>query len=150
MKRELFYISLLMLTISCDREKSCAGENENRGDVVSTYEGYNCPDLLFSDHFEKQFVLRSQEDVTAYELDSCLTTTIDFESYSVLGYPQGASGCSQKFIRDVSIDESAKSVHYTVTVKECGGCLPYTVSPNFVFIPKIPDDYEVTFESKRK
>jgi len=150
MIKNVFYIAALTLLLSCGKSPACSGDNENKGDVAATYEGYDCPDLMFSEHIDQQYVIRSEDDISSSGLDSCLITTVDFDSYTLLGYPLGASGCSQKFIRDVSIDDEAKTVHYLVTVKECGSCLPWVVSPNFVLIPKIPDDYDVTFESKHK
>jgi hypothetical protein len=74
---------------------------------------------------------------------------IDFNQYTVLGkYASG--GCAVVFERNVSRNDAEKRVIYKIKVHECGDCLVHVGYVQWVLVPKIPDDYTVSFVVENK
>ena len=74
---------------------------------------------------------------------------IDFSKYSVLEV-RADGGCHAVFERNVSKDIIHKKIVYTVTVHQCGDCLVFVSSLNWVLVPKIPEDYTIEFKVIKK
>jgi len=72
---------------------------------------------------------------------------IDFERHTLLGLSRCASGCTRNYLPEVTRDDEARAIHYSLTVEEAGACEPWVCAVVWVLVDKFPESYEVTFES---
>jgi hypothetical protein len=90
-----------------------------------------------------------QEVMETFEVDDTCTSTslpsIDFTTYSLLGYYKCGSGCETNFNRKLYLDEENKKYIYDVEVESVGGCEPWVCRMNWVLVPALPDGYFVEF-----
>ncbi|HOG18813.1 MAG TPA: hypothetical protein PKW37_00015 [Salinivirgaceae bacterium] len=75
--------------------------------------------------------------------------SIDFNQYTLLG-KYASEACRATFERNVTKDDSQKKYLYKITVHQCGLCDVLCESMNWVLVPKIPDDYDVSFSVETK
>ena len=80
---------------------------------------------------------------------NCTLPIIDFNNNSLLGLFTTGS-CEVKYIREVTRNESEENYHYRVVVKSCGTCKKEGYAYNWVTVPKIPENWNVTFEIENK
>lgn len=148
-------VALILILTSVLLYTSCVDDCE---DTFDTSGGIISEVFSFGDCFsdvgalERQYVIK---DNAAYQslgilpvnTPECMSMTfpdIDFDTYSLLGlYADGA--CSTSFDRIVEKDENIKKYTYTVGVNTCGNCESLRFSMNWVLVPKLPDDYTVSF-----
>lgn len=155
--KKIVGISLILILVlaSVFLYSSCVDDCE---DTFDTSGGIISAVFSFGDCFsdvgalEPQYVIR---DNAAYqslgilplnttECMSMFFPDIDFETYSLLGlYADGA--CSASFDRIVEKDDNIKKYTYTIGVNTCGNCESLRFSMNWVLVPKLPDDYTVSF-----
>lgn len=69
---------------------------------------------------------------------------IDFSQRTIIGLYTAGGGCSIEFKRTVSRDDAAKKIVLSVVVLSEGECEKMGMSMNWVSVPVIPEDYEVT------
>lgn len=74
---------------------------------------------------------------------------IDFNQYTLLG-KHASGGCQVVFERNVTKDDVQKKYFYRIKVHQCGTCKKYMESMNWVLVPRIPDDYTVSFIVEEK
>lgn len=72
-------------------------------------------------------------------------TTIDFSTYSLLGYRKCGSGCQTNFIKTVYQDNINEKYILDIQVEEIGGCEPWVCSMNWILVPALPQGYFVEF-----
>lgn len=104
--------------------------NVNR-DNIGVYEKYK--------HITTQ-ALYDQECRHQYQLP-----VIDFDQYTLVGMSTGTGGCSGDFKITAVRNDSTKNLEYIVDTSSSGTCEMYISSNNWSLIPKIPNDYTVTF-----
>ena len=81
----------------------------------------------------------------AFDSTSCDAPNIDFDKYFLLGlYTSGQ--CNVKTERVVEEVKEKSKYHYQVKVKSCGSCKVAITSYNWVLVPKLPDNWTVTFD----
>jgi len=76
-------------------------------------------------------------------------TPIDFERYTLMLHGASGTGCQTIFENDIQIDRSGKEVKFAIHVTEHGACEPFRTHRSSLLIPKISDDYTVTFNISR-
>ena len=72
-------------------------------------------------------------------------TTLDFSTYSLLGYRKCGSGCQTNFNKTLYQDEANKKYILDIKVEEIGGCEPWVCSMNWILVPALPEGYFVDF-----
>ena len=141
------FTGLLTIFISCGKSPRCWGGNKNEG-IISSSVQINC----WPAKFQENYIITSDSAYLQIFSDTstgCNRPPIDFSKFSLLG--QSASGqCEIKVIREVTRSESENKYHYKVTVKSCGICKKEVLSDNWVIVPKLPDNWTVTFEVDEK
>ncbi len=145
-------LAVILLTVglsfSCSKSPKCWGEDENKG-IVENSVGIECEPI--SD--QKEFVINDDSTFIQLFTDTisgqlkCTLPVIDFNNHSLLGYFADGQ-CEVKFIREVSRQEKQENYHYKLVVNSCGTCKSYAYSYNWVSVPKIPDNWTVTFEKE--
>lgn len=70
---------------------------------------------------------------------------VDFSEYSVFSLPTTAS-CSSGYARNVSRNDQAEVVTYTINITECDDCEGTTTIQNWVLTSKVPANYTPIFE----
>jgi len=84
------------------------------------------------------------ENAYVYNGNDAPRDSIDFSNYTLLGkYASGT--CQVSYERNVTRDDVQKKVYYYIKVHECGACMSYSESINWVLVSKIPADYDVIF-----
>lgn len=81
--------------------------------------------------------------------DSLSLKAVDFDQHSVMSMAVSGSGCSRTFCVTVEDDPTTRQYNFISRVVECGGCEPLEVVRFWVVVPKIPDDYSVSFSTVR-
>ncbi len=123
------------------------GESGNHGDIV---DNYNLPDCYGpkSVSSNNEYIIKSFDDLdTSRSYYNCVKgqPNIDFNVYSVIGKTI-KGGCELKFRRELQIDHQNKQYIYTINFKDRGTCKKLVANDNLVIVPKIPNDYTVTFK----
>jgi hypothetical protein len=72
---------------------------------------------------------------------------IDFNNFYLLCYPMDIS-CHSTVDRNVTVEHGKKLVTYFITITTCPGCEDLYTVPNWVMVPRFPDDYQVIFRRK--
>lgn len=136
-------LSVLALAInSCSKSPKCWGDDKNKGDIAEHVK-IACQPLSGD-----RWIINNQNQYEQTFETECDPPTIDFTKYTLLGIQTSAT-CETKYIREVTREENGNA-HYKVTVKSCGNCKKVSITCNWVTIPKIPDNAEVTFDVKEK
>lgn len=145
--KNIFFLIIIFLSLSCKKECELPEETIGSGLIVSN--GSIIDTTLFLGIESKDYVIRTDSQNVfnlKVSFDNNLTKdSIDFSKYTVLG--KYASGqCRVVFERDVSKNKEQKKYIYTIRVKECGNCESITGYINWVLIPKIEEDFSVSFK----
>jgi hypothetical protein len=149
MKYTLILLTALLLATS---GQSCNKIRRNNGVITEEPEISGCFDESVSD----ERIIRTQQAYAALaqgpDGQQCPYGSfpeIDFDRYTLLG--KYASGkCKAKFFRQVLQDDAAKTVTFNILVKDRGLCKSAAISWNWVLVPKIPEDYTITFNVEEK
>lgn len=83
------------------------------------------------------------------DCDSLTLKAVDFDQHSVMSMAVSGSGCSRSYCVTVEDDPTIRQYNFISRVVECGGCEPLEVVRFWVVVPKIPDDYSVSFSTIR-
>lgn len=147
------YILLVLLLTGCKKCSECK-KSETNGDIVSLYYIPSCYDgkIEIGEYYIRDTVSLVKLLKTYPNYASNCDTNIlnvDFSKYTLLGKYVSDNGCKEKFIRNVIIDNNEKTVKYSIYSCSKGTCAKKLGSYNFVLIPKFPNDYRVSFETKR-
>ena len=78
--------------------------------------------------------------------DTAKLPAVDFVKYTLIAKRNGGGGCSVSYIRKVLIDSINKKVIYKVSATYSGMCYMLITSMNWAYIPKISNNYKVTFQ----
>jgi hypothetical protein len=147
MKKNAFsyvLISVLLVTqfLSCSKNPKCSGSDEQHG-IIADAITITCVPVGQQEKF-------TIDDYAAYTLlfPGCDVPSIDFRNYTLLGL-SASGGCEVKFIREVKRLDDEHRYHYKVTVKECGRCKKLGTSYNWVIVPKLPNNWTVSFEIEK-
>lgn len=106
----------------------------------------------FASNVDSNLVIRTQNEWLKFqreELKNCPDTNAldipDFNQFSILALDVKSFACNVAYHRSFALDTAAKLATYTVKVERCGGCNTKFRDPNFVVVPKIPQQYQVKF-----
>lgn len=154
MKKLFIALLLMLMVLSCRRwfHKECRSNYQiNNGEIVAALV-YNC--LVFDPDAKGDttaYTRQGQWDTLWINLaakygNGCPKPTIDFSQNSVLTYYQTYT-TGYKILRDVSRDDNAKTITYTITRFKCSSGNDNTLGENMVVIPKIPDGYKVIWKT---
>ncbi len=150
MRLLLTTILVIGIFISCSKSPKCWGEDKNKG-IIENSIRVDCEPTTE----QQEFIITDDstfEQVFTNSLTgqlNCTLPVIDFNNKSLLGLFTTGS-CEVKYIREVTRNESEENYHYKVVVKSCGTCKKEGYSFNWVTVPKIPQDWDVTFEIENK
>lgn len=146
--KNLIISFVITFVMSCNREKQCEVPIQfiGSGEIVSnalisqpliTWAIKNQEHIITTDS-QNVFNLKvSFDNGSNYE-------TIDFNQYTLLG-KYASEKCKVTFERNVTKDNSQKKYFYKIKVHQCGTCKTNWESMNWVLVPKIPNDYNVSF-----
>lgn len=149
--KNLLLSFVMTFSISCNRDKDCELpiQTTGTGEIVSkalvsqpliTWDMKNQEHIIKADS-QNVFNLKvSFDNGNTYD-------TIDFDRYTLLG-KYAREGCRVTFDRNVTKDTSQKKYFYKIKVHQCGTCKTNWESMNWVLVPKITDDYNVTFTNE--
>lgn len=146
----LAIIFVIGISFSCSKSPKCWGGDENKGIIENSF-SIDCEPI--SD--QQEYIINDDSTFTQLFTDTisgqlkCTLPVIDFNNYSLLGFFADGQ-CEVIFIREVSREEDDENYHYGLNVKSCGTCKSYAYSYNWVSVPKIPDNWTVTFEKEDK
>ena len=153
MQKGQLYTILLLITIlvvgisfSCSKSPKCWGDDKNKGIIESSVR-IDCEPISRQQEYiinDDSTFLQTFTDTITEQLN-CTLPVIDFNNYSLLGFFADGQ-CEVKFIKEVSRQEQQEKYHYKLVVKSCGACKSYAYSYNWVSVPKIPDNWTVTFK----
>ena len=141
-------ILVIGISFSCSKSPKCWGKDKNKGIIESSIRidcepAFDQQEFIIND--DSTFKQTFTNAITGQL--NCTLPTIDFNNYSLLGlFADGQ--CEVKFIREVTRQEQEEKYHYKVIVKSCGFCKRNGYSFNWVTVPKIPNNWTVTFEKE--
>lgn len=149
MKKIFIFIITVLFLFSCNPDRKCKLPEQDieTGMIVSN--ALVSHPLITGEMRDKEHIIRSDSE-NIYSLQVSFDEgksfqNIDFSQYTLLG--KRASGqCHVHFERDVSVNVEQKQVLYIIRIRQCGTCKKFLELMNWVLIPKIPDDYNVTFK----
>lgn len=161
--RIFFSVYLFTLALAgfsgCSNDTSCINQSKVSGDIVSEIDLGVCYNLMQSDTIiitdTATFLdLKNRIDADYYALfkTKCdtLRDTIDFSTYSIIGYFSNGFGCNVNFHKDFFIDKASKKYFYTITIEECGDCTIEEFSMNWIIVPKLDLTYTFIFDKKNE
>lgn len=151
-KKAYFPLALMVISsiqFSCNK-KCRALESSNSGDVIGLYDFKECFPYA---SFDTSLIIDSDTAWASYQAGHFKTCNasldaIDFSKNSLLGFKTQTNACNAAFHRNITIDTTAKTYTYTVTIEKCNGCGTGITSTNFVLGKKIPSGYQVKFVKK--
>lgn len=141
-----FIVSLMIVLLACSscnkNEEECNAVIENSGIIISSVDISACNDPFYSGNF----VIQSNQELdSVLNLNSgCNIPEIDFSSYTLLGRYAYTNGTGS-YYRKVESDTANLRYEYTITVKTCEDCSCLNENMNWVLVPRLPDDWNVTF-----
>ncbi len=134
----------VLVATSCSKSPKCWGDDVIKGIIVEQV-SIRC----FPVSSETRFIINSDSVFEKVFDASCVLPSVDFSKCTLLGlYAEGQ--CNVKYIREVSESGAEKKYHYKVIVKSCGTCKSMAQSYNWVTTPKLPPDWDVSFEVENK
>lgn len=146
--KNLILSFVMAFAMSCNKDKNCELPTQiiGTGEIVSnalvsqpliTWDMKNQEHIIKADS-QNVFNLKvSFDNGNTYD-------TIDFNQYTLLG-KYARESCKVTFERNVTKDDSQKKYFYKIKVHQCGTCKTNWESMNWVLVPKIPNDYNVSF-----
>jgi len=123
----------------CSQSPKCWGNDKNNGIIESSVE------VPCSGALHDELTINSEAEFKSNVDSTCTIPSIDFNENTLLGV-RTTFGCNAKFIREVTKDEVNHLYNYKVIVKECGACKRLGISYNWVLVPKLPQDWRVSFK----
>jgi len=139
-----FFLFLSACTTPCTSQK-----DEIKGDIIKLLD-IPCPFFGKPKKGNNGFIIQDYKDCKNKFSDKVCSSLqgTNFRKYSILGSFTLGSGCRTFYRRQLKINHYNKKYIYTVSVFECGGCLPARFSLNMVLVPALPDQtYEVEFKN---
>lgn len=73
---------------------------------------------------------------------------LDFQHYTLLGYPGMEGGCRVEFIPRIHKDPAAMAYVYELGAVVYGTCKMLNMRENWVLVPRLPEGYTVEFRRK--
>ena len=146
MKKIPAVVAVLAFALSCSQSPECWGPDRNEGIIVRSLEIGCFPALA-----KRHYVITSDSAyrrVFSGSAAECDLPAIDFSLHTLLGV-EASGGCEIKVIREVVRVESERRYRYKVKVRECGICKKLAVARNWVTVPRIQEDWTVSFEIKK-
>ncbi|MBS3912893.1 MAG: hypothetical protein KG003_00185 [Bacteroidetes bacterium] len=143
--------AIIVATFSVSCNKKCrALESTNSGLVVGLYDFKECFPYAT---FNSTLIIDTDTGFANYQASHFKTCAaqldaIDFSKNVLLGFKTETHACNAAFHRNISIDTTAKTYTFTVTIEKCDGCGTQLMSTNFLIGPKIPAGYQVNFVKK--
>jgi len=138
----------MAFSMSCNKDKNCDLPTQiiGTGEIVSS--GLVYQPLITWDMKNYEHIIRTDSQ-NVFNLKVSFDNgdnydTVDFSQYTLLGkYARG--NCKAIFERNATKNEMQKKIFYKVKVYQCGSCEINWESMNWVLVPKIPADYNVSF-----
>lgn len=150
MRLLLTTILIIAFSTSCSKSPKCWGKDKNKG-VIEESIRIDCQPMTE----QQEYIISNDSTFQNVFTNSitgqvnCTLPAIDFNTKSLLGLSTTGT-CEVKYIREVTRNESEENYHYKIVVKSCGTCKKESYSYNWVTVPKIPEDWGVTFEIETK
>lgn len=136
------FISLFLLILTTSSCKKCEVTNSVGGDIILG------AIVKVVDTPKKPMLIRNADEFHGdlqVRFDGSLSyQNINFSKYSALCLPT-TSTCSAGFDRVATINNTAESVKYNITVTECATCERKSRIYNWVLIPAVPMTFTATF-----
>jgi hypothetical protein len=66
-------------------------------------------------------------------------------NFTILAFPHTAS-CNASYDRNVTVDNTAQTVTYKMTVTQCTDCKETRYTENYVMVPAFPSNYTVLYD----
>lgn len=142
-------LALVIWSSSCN--KKCRSlQSTYGGAIVGAYDFKEC--FIYA-QFDSTLVIASDTAFQNYKtahFKNCTATldAVDFSKNCIIGYKVKVLACNAAFHRNISIDTTAKTYTYTVSVETCSGCGQEIASPNIMLAPQIPAGYALKFVTK--
>lgn len=148
----LKYFALFLCLTSCKKCRDCK-QSVIQGDIISVYDIPSCfeggitqGEYCIKDTVSFINLLRTYPNYAANCDTNSIPINIDFSKQTLLGKFVSNGGCSEKYIRNVMIDNESKIVKYIIYSCSKGVCSKKLGSYNFVLVPKFPNNYTVSFQ----
>jgi hypothetical protein len=144
----LAILSIVIITVSCKKEKDCLNYSSNTGLIITEQDMGKCygamqeDSYLIKDTTEYKELSTSIIESIQAELgcgDDPARDTIDFDKYYLIGAKTLAKGCIVTYSRDISFIEESKLLQYDIDVHQCGDCTDERYNMNWVLINKIDE-----------
>ena len=141
----LLVVCVVFISDACIKGPRCWGDDKNEG-LIKEMVDMNCWPLNEDDG---EGIFRNEKEYRAAFDTACVLPEIDFSEFSLL-FQQTTGGCYSKHKRNVEVIEGEKRVHFRIQVNNCGACKRMGVYNHWVLVPKVPDDFTVSFEEVDK
>jgi hypothetical protein len=144
--KNLILFFIMPLSMSCNKNCELPTQIIGTGEIVSngliyqpaiTWDMKNQEHIIKADSQNIFNLTVSFDNGNTYE-------TIDFNQYTLLG-KYARENCEVMFERNVTKDDIQKNYSYKIKVHQCGTCKTNWESMNWVLVPIIPNDYNVSF-----
>ena len=136
---------ILNLFYSCDSGNSCNDITEiNKGIIVSPL-NISCDVTTGAD----QWYISDNATYLSMFDRTCVLPEIDFKTYSLLGVFTNID-CVSQISREVSRDEKLQRYTYRINLSKCSSCKEFEPNLNWVFVPKLPENWVVHFDVVRE
>jgi len=135
--------SILIAMQSCNVK--CENPDENTGYIqkyLYELEGYYLPNL------KDGIIVNDDSTFNALFPYVYLYEPIDFSQFTMIGFYITGSGCNHRIVRNLIRMANENRYHYKVTYISCGICKPLIMYCNWVLIPKLPENWIVTFQKE--
>lgn len=146
--KNLILSLLLSFTFSCNKDKSCELPTQiiGTGEIVSN--ALISQALISWEMKSNEYIIKAASQ-NVFNLKVSFDNgntydTIDFNQYTLLG-KYARENCKVTFDRNITKNDAQKKYLYNIKVHQCGTCEINWESMNWVLVPKIPDDYTVSF-----
>jgi len=145
-KLKIVFLFTLIFTVSQSCKKGCDYPKENTitGDIISDASvlGFNTGGVK-SVHYTDD-----PNNLLQVSFDKGYTyIPIDFSKYTAMNFPVSV-GCNTYFEKNVTINNAASKVTYTLVVNSCPDCEDQYRQDNWVLVPKFSTNFQVVYERK--
>lgn len=146
-KSTTLLIALVLIAISC--KKKCKIENVNldSGAIVKNVVLYPESGYMTGNMGENYVIDANSNYADNFQmsLNGGQPTAVNFSNFTILAFPAKAK-CNASYDRNVTIDNTAMTVTYTMTITQCDNCKEEYVTENYVLVPAFPSNYTVLYD----
>ena len=147
---KIIYLILVGSLFACSKSPKCWGDDKNKGIIKESIQINGFPNTTADNYVVDsniEYVELFTDTTGGIMIDNL--PDIDFNENTLLGIEVNGQ-CNIKLISEVTSKAEDNTYLYKIIIKSCGLCKSAIYKINWITVPKLPNGWNVTFETVDK